>query len=138
MAVARVGGASLGSEAAIPRHHHAHPFCHSSSPIGNAIVHPRRVGVTFALASSMILDMVSRFTTPTAIAAYLGVTSKTVCNWINAGKLRAVRLPPHYADERPRKTTMHRWRVHEADLAEFLGHRDELPATLFPRVRCKR
>jgi len=63
----------------------------------------------------------SRYVTTGDLAAYLGVHYRTVMSWLHSGALRGEHWQTrHYTDERPRKTKLGRWRIHEADLADFL------------------
>jgi len=65
--------------------------------------------------------MTQRWTSTTALAAYLGLTEWSVRKWIRTGKLKAHAIQQrHYTDDRPRKTQQARWRIYEADLVTFL------------------
>jgi helix-turn-helix protein len=62
-----------------------------------------------------------RWTTPAMVAAYFGVTRRTVVNWLQARHLGAqVAYSRHYTDDRTRKTARGHWRIFEADLEALL------------------
>jgi len=64
----------------------------------------------------------AKYTTVALVAAHMGVCARTVHLWIEVGILRASQPQvAHYTDTRPRSTYRALWRIHEDDLADFLG-----------------
>ena len=63
-----------------------------------------------------------RFTYVAALASFVGVNPRTVREAIRRGVLRAVRLPLHYTDDRPRAhgKSRARWVVYEDDAQAYL------------------
>jgi excisionase family DNA binding protein len=54
------------------------------------------------------------------LAQHLGTTRRTLYGYIRRGELRAERMPLHYTDSRPRKTSRSRWRVHRDEAERFM------------------
>lgn len=65
-----------------------------------------------------------RWTSPKALAAFLGYAHVTVLGWIARGKVIAARVSHHrhYTDDRQRATNRGQWRIHEDDVMELLAH----------------
>jgi excisionase family DNA binding protein len=85
----------------------------------------------------MALDGRQAFTTVAALARYLGVSTRTVREWIRKGSLPASQVQDRlYTDDRERKTARGTWRIYGPHLEAFLarlrggGTRARLPSWL--------
>lgn len=82
----------------------------------------------------------ARFTTVRALAAYVGMSERTIMRWIKRGALRAGRVRcRHYADERERSAEWRgNWRIPEDAVIEFIAalrarRRGPIPPSLWTR-----
>ncbi len=64
-----------------------------------------------------------RYTTPDALAEYLGYSPVTVRVWLRQGKIPGAQMQPrHYTDDRSRRTGRAQWRIYEDDVLQLLAH----------------
>jgi excisionase family DNA binding protein len=80
---------------------------------------------------------IQRWTTPEALAAWLGLTAYTVRRWLRAGELPGAHVGSrHYTDDRPRRSERRKWRIYESDVqavVERWRSGARLPAALWRR-----
>jgi hypothetical protein len=64
--------------------------------------------------------MTQQWVSLSELAQHLGTTNEALYPYIRRGELRAERMPVHYTDSRPRKTSRSRWRVHRDEAERFM------------------